>query len=175
MSQSSLSMYDATVTVFTRFLNNLSAIISYAETQAPKQGLVEKDLVEARLAPDMFTFAEQVRQATHHATHSIAALRKADSPSLPTDFSSFAGLNERIKAALDYLDSVSAADVDGTEQKDVTYTVAGEPRPFKGQDLLLYLCLPNFFFHVTTAYDLLRHHGFELSKRHFMGMTKPGA
>ena len=175
MSQSILSMYDATVTVFARFLSNLSAIIGYAETEIPKKGLVEMDLVEARLAPDMFTFAEQVRQATHHATHSIAALRASDPPDLPTDLSSFAALNARIKVALDYLDTVAAADIDGTGQNDVTYTVGGEPRPFKGQDLLLYLCLPNFFFHVTTAYDLLRHNGFELSKRHFMGMTKPGA
>jgi hypothetical protein len=174
MAQSSLSMHDATVTVFARFLKNLSAIISYAETQAPKQDLAETHLVEARLAPGMFTFAEQIRQATHHATHSIAALKETAPPALPTNFSSFAGLNERIKAAIDYLEAVSASDVDGTEQKDVSYTVAGEPRPFKGQDLLLYLCLPNFFFHVTTAYDLLRHHGIELSKRHFMGMAKPG-
>ena len=137
-------------------------------------GLTEAEIVGARLAPDMFTLGQQVMVATFHATLSFATLKGEEQPKLPEDVESFAGLRERISVTFQYLDSVREGDVNGTEDKEVEYPLFGGPRPFTGRTLLLNHCIPNFFFHVSTAYDLLRHQGYQIKKRDFLGMTKPG-
>ena len=170
----SLSMYQASVPVFINFLENISGIITFAEREFEESNVSMQDMLSARFRPDMMTFAEQIRQATFHATHCTATLAGKEPPELSEDYSSFAGLKQRISESVAFLNGVEADSINGKEETDVTYTMAGKPRPFKGQRLLLGHCLPNFFFHVTTAYDLLRNKGLNVGKRHFMGYAEPG-
>ena len=167
-------MYQASVPVFTNFLTNLSAILVHAETHCVDRNIDEEAILGARFYPDMFPLSLQIRQATHHAVNCPATLAGIATAQLPEDYSSLTGLNNRIDKSVEYLTDLQAVQIDGTEDKDVEYVVAGAPRAFKGQRLLLGHCMPNFFFHVTTVYDLLRHNGVELGKRHFMGYAKPG-
>lgn len=169
-----LSMYQASIPVFINMLSNLSAILDFAETEFAKNGPEEKTFMDARFYPDMFTFAQQIRQVSHHAVNFAAALTETEPPALPEDYESFTGLIARIAATVSYLESVKPGDIDGTEDKTVDYIVAGAPRAFDGQRLLLGHCMPNFMFHITTAYDLLRHNGLNVGKRHFLGYAKPG-
>ena len=170
----SLSMYQASVPVFINFLNNLSTIIEYADKEFAARNIDETEILNERLFPDMYTFAEQVRQATYHATHCPAALAGKTPPDLVDDFTSFAALRQRIATSTDFLQTLDASDIDGKESAQLDYIVAGAPRAFEGQTLLLGHCLPNVFFHVTTAYNILRHNGLVLVKAHFMGYAKPG-
>lgn len=169
-----LSMYQASVPVFVRFLSNLDAFIEHAAETYAKQNIAEGPILDARLFPDMFTLAEQVRQATYHAVHCVATLADSQPPSLPEDISSFAALRARVAAALAWLETVAPDSLEGSEVKPVKYMMMGKPHDFQGDWLLLMHCMPNFMFHVTTAYDLLRHNGLSMGKRHFMGYFKPG-
>lgn len=170
----SISMYQASVPVFNNFLTNLRVILDYAEAHFADKHVDETTILGMRFHPDMFPFNLQIRQATHHAVHCTATLAGVSAPQIPEDYASFKGLNARIDKTLEFLATLKSDQIDDTEDKDVEYVVAGTPRAFKGQKLLLGHCIPNFFFHVTTAYDLLRQNGVELGKRHFMGYTKPG-
>ena len=171
---SAITFYEITVPVFRRFLTHLQEILDYAEREKNSLGLTEAEIVGARLAPDMFTLGQQVMVATFHATLSFATLKGEEQPKLPEDVESFAGLRERIAATFEYLDGVGEDDVNGAEDKEVEYPLFSGPRRFTGRTLLLNHCIPNFFFHVSTAYGLLRHKGYQIKKRDFLGMTKPG-
>ncbi|MBT3766271.1 MAG: DUF1993 domain-containing protein [Rhodospirillaceae bacterium] len=170
-----MSMYHASVPVFINFLGNLLEIQKYAAEHFAEQNVDESIVLGTRFFPDMFPYNAQVRQATQHAARCPATLAGKDAPELPEDYSSFSGLNERISAAVSFLDGLDPADFEGTADKDFKYMVAGEARDFKGERLLMGHCLPNIFFHVVTAYNLLRHNGVNLGKDHFMGYAKPGA
>ena len=153
----------------------MHTIQEYAAEHFAAQEVDESIILDARFFPDMFSYERQVRQATQHSANCPATLAGKDTPKLPEDYSSFKGLNERITAALNFLEGLDPADFEDTADKDFKYKVAGEALDFKGERLLMGHCLPNIFFHVTTAYNLLRHNGVNLGKDHFMGYAKPGA
>jgi uncharacterized protein len=170
-----MSMYQASVPLFTNFLGNLYDIQEYAAQHFAERKVDESVVLGTRFFPDMFPYNAQIRQATQHAARCPATLAGKDAPELPEDYSSFNGLNERITAVLDFLEGLDPADFEDTADKGFKYMVAGEARDFTGERLLMGHCMPNVFFHVVTAYNLLRHNGVDLGKDHFMGYAKPGA
>jgi uncharacterized protein len=164
------SMYDACVPVCTQMMTSLAAILDKAAAHAAQHKLEEAAFLQARLFPDMFTMARQVRQATDFARNAPGRLAGVALPEFPgADAASFAALKERVTGSLDFIRSVPRAAIEGTEDKDVTWTQGTQNRSMKGRAYLLHFCLPNLFFHTTTAYALLRHNGVELGKRDFIG------
>jgi len=164
-----ISMYQASVPVFQRTLNALSAILDKAVAHALRERIDAATLLTARLAPDMLPFTSQVQIATDHAKGVAARLAGREVPKYPDTEQTFDELKARIAKTLDFIGSVPAAEIDGSEEREIALTIGGNPRTFKGQPYLLHFALPNFYFHVTTAYDLLRHKGVPLGKRDFIG------
>ena len=165
-----ISMYQASVPIFLQFLNSLSAVLDKAAAHAEAKKIDPGVLLNSRLYPDMFPLVRQVRAATDHAINACGRLADAEPPKFANDEASIAALKERIAATVDFLKTLKAAQIDGSEDKKITFTFpSGATRDFTGQGLLLNFCLPNFYFHATTAYDILRQSGVELGKRDFMG------
>jgi hypothetical protein len=150
-------------------LTSLSVVIDKAAAHCQAKGVSPQDLIDARLAPDMFPFSRQVQIATDHAKGATARLSGREMPKFEDSETTFDELKARIAKTLAFLKSVPASEIDGSEEKDVNLTVGGQPRTLKGQRYLTYNALPNFFFHVTTAYDILRHKGVEVGKRDYLG------
>ena len=163
-----ISMYHASVPVFVQLLGGLKGVIEKAEAHANAHKWEENTLLNWRLHPDMFTFARQVRQASEHA---FGAGRAAgvEVPSLPAIDNSYAEMKARIDKTIDFLKGLKADQLDGREDAQVTITQGGQPRNFRAQVYLYHLAMPNFYFHTTTAYNVLRSLGIEIGKRDFMG------
>ena len=164
-----LSMYQASVPVFVQHLNGLSSVLDKAATWVASRKIDPAVLLATRIYPDMFPLWRQVREVTNHAVNSTAKLAGVDIPKLPESETSIDELKARIAAAIAFLNTIKPAQIDGTEDKTVTMQLGPNQREFKGQALLLGHSLPNFFFHATTAYNLLRQYGVEIGKRDFMG------
>jgi len=165
-----VSMYAVSVPVFIQFLTALSAILDKATAHAEAKKIDPSVLLNTRLVPDMFPLVRQVRAATDHAVNAAGRLSGRELPAFSNSEASIPELKERIAKTIEFLKSVKPAEIDGTEEKDISITFpSGATRQFKGQGLLLNNSLPNFYFHVTTAYDILRQCGVELGKRDFMG------
>jgi hypothetical protein len=162
-------MSQASIPMFTQQLTALSAVLDKAAAHCKAKGVNPKDLIEARLAPDMLPFARQVQLATDHAKGAAARLSGRENPKFDDTEQTFEELKTRIVKTLAFVKSVPTSEIDGSEEKDVNLTVGGQPRVLKGQRYLVHNALPNFFFHVTTAYDILRHKGVEIGKRDYMG------
>lgn len=165
----SLSMYSASIPVLVRMLGNLSAILHKAEAYAAERKIEPSVLLNARLAPDMLPLVSQVQIASDNAKGCAARLAGLDIPSYADTESSFAELQARIAKTQAFLGSVTAAQVDGSEGKSITLNFPGMELKFSGQDYLLNFVLPNFYFHVTTAYAILRHNGLDIGKMDFLG------
>jgi hypothetical protein len=165
----SLSMYQASVSVFVAMLNNLTAILDKAEAFAKERKIEEGVLLDWRLAPDMFPFTRQVQIAADFAKGTAARLAGAEVPSYADDEASFAELRQRIAKTVSFVQSFKPADIDGSENRDITLKAGGQELHFKGQPYLLHFALPNFYFHATTAYDLLRACGLGIGKQDFIG------
>jgi hypothetical protein len=165
-----ISMYKASVPIFVQFLTSLSAQLDKAAAYAEGKKVDPSVLLNMRLAPDMFPLLRQVRAATDHAINGCGRLAGAQLPTFSNAETTVAELKERIGKTIDFLKSLKAGQIDGTEDKEIKFTLAsGATREFTGASLLLNNSLPNFYFHCTTAYDILRHCGVELGKRDFMG------
>ena len=164
-----LSMSQASVPVFTQMLTALSANLDKAAEYCRSKGVDPAELVGAKLAPDMFPLSRQVQIATDHAKGATARLSGKEIPKFEDTESTFAELKARIQKTLDFIKSVPASAIDGSEDKDITLTLGGQPRTLKGQKYLVHNAFPNFFFHVTTAYDILRNKGVEVGKRDYLG------
>ena len=163
-------MYTVSVPVFIQHLNGLNTVLDKAVSWAAARKLNETDLLNMRLSPDMFNLARQVRAATDHAVNAAARLSGKDPLKFANDETTNPQLKDRIAKTIDYLKSVKRAEIDGTEAKDISITFpSGQTRQFTGQSLLLGNSLPNFYFHTTTAYDILRQCEVEIGKRDFMG------
>jgi hypothetical protein len=163
-------MYKASVPVFVQFLTSLSAVLDKAAAYAEAKKVEPSVLLNMRLAPDMFPLVRQVRAATDHAINACARLAGADMPSFSNTETTIPELKDRIAKTIDFLKGLKPAQIDGSEDKAIKITFpSGATREFTGQSLLLTNSLPNFYFHCTTAYDILRHCGIELGKRDFMG------
>ncbi len=165
-----VSMYKISAPIFVQFLTSLSAVLDKAAAHCEAKKIEPAALLTARLFPDMFPFARQVRAATDHAVNSTARLAGAEPPALPTGDASFGELKDRVEKAIAFVKTFTSAQIDGTEDKAIKITFpSGATRDFTGQSLLLNNALPNFYFHCATAYDILRQCGVELGKRDFMG------
>lgn len=166
----SITMHSASVPVFVRMLKNLSAILDKAEQHAEARKFDVAVLLGSRLAPDMLPFTRQVMIACDSAKFAVSRLSGVDAPSFPDTEKTIAELRERIAKTIEYVQSVPAEKVNGTEDKPVSVPIRGmEPLQFTGESYLKHHALPNFLFHVTTAYALLRHNGVQLGKADFLG------
>ncbi|MGH6923760.1 MAG: DUF1993 domain-containing protein [Propylenella sp.] len=163
-------MSQASQPIFLQMLKALSANLDKAAAHATAKKIDPSVFVNARLAPDMFPLSRQVQIATDHAKGATARLSGRENPKYEDTESTIDELKARIAKTLDFVSSVPASEIDGSEEKDITLTIGGQPRTLKGQRYLLHNALPNFFFHVTTAYDILRHNGVEVGKRDYMGL-----
>jgi uncharacterized protein len=165
-----VSMYKISVPIFVQFLTSLTAVLDKAAAHCEAKKIEPAALLTARLFPDMFPLARQVRAASDHAVNATARLAGVEPPALPTAEASFAELKDRLDKAIAFIKTAKPAQIDGTEDKAIKITFpSGATRDFTGQSLLLGNSLPNFYFHCTTAYDILRQCGVELGKRDFMG------
>lgn len=165
-----LSMFQASVPVCTQILGSMSVIIDKAAAHCAEKKYDEAALLSDRLFPDMFTLARQIRQVSDFGRNTPGRLAGGALPDFPaTDPASFAEAKARVEKSLDYVKGFTPAQIDGTEDKDITWTAGQRQMSFKGRAYLLHFCLPNFFFHATTAYNILRHRGVELGKRDFIG------
>lgn len=164
-----LSLYSASVPVFTRMLNNLLHILDVAEANANERKIKQEVLVSSRLAPDMNPLSFQFQSATDRSKFFVARVTGRDAPSWADDEKTFDDLRARVKKATDYLATYKPEDLDGLDEKLVTLKVRGEDRQVRAEEYLFTNVYPNFFFHVTTAYDILRHNGVPIGKRDFTG------
>jgi uncharacterized protein len=168
-----LSMYQASVPTFVQILTALSGVLDKAQAFSAAKKCDPAVLLAARLAPNMFALTQQVQIACDFAKGATARLAGADVPSWPDHEKTFAELQQRIKKTTDFVQTFKPAQIDGSEERDVKLSVGGQPVTFKGQPYLIQFVLPNFYFHATTAYAILRHNGVELGKRDFVGAV-PG-
>jgi hypothetical protein len=164
-------MYHASIPLLVRGLNNLSEVLKKGEAHPDAAALVE-----ARLAPDMFTLAGQVQRASDTAKGCAARLAGIDNPSFPDTETSFAQLQERIAKTIAFVQGVKPAQIDGTEDKLISFKAGPSTLNFTGTSYLLTFVVPNFYFHATTAYDILRHKGVAVGKMDYLGTlpTQPG-
>ena len=169
----SLTMYQASVAPFVQILTALSGVLDKAQAHATAKKFDPAILLAARLAPNMFPLSRQVQIACDFAKGATARLAGAEVPSWPDNEKTFAELQERIKKTVDFVRSFKASEIDGSEEREVSVSIAGQPVTFKGQPYLIQFVLPNFYFHTTVAYAILRHNGVELGKRDFVGAV-PG-
>jgi uncharacterized protein len=164
-----ISMYKASVPVFVQHLGALSAILKKAADHCAARKIEPSVLLNARLYPDMFALTRQVQIATDHAKGAVARLAGREVPSFADSETTFEELEARIAKTLDFVRSVKPEEIDGSEDRDVVLILHGTNYPFKGEGYLTLFALPNFFFHTTAAYAILRHNGVEIGKRDFMG------
>jgi uncharacterized protein len=168
-SKPALSMYQASVPGLIRLLDSLSAILDKAAAFAATKKIDETVLTSARLAPDMYALAKQVQLASDAAKGCGARLAGVDVPSYADTETTFPELKDRIGKTIAFLKTLDAKAFDGSEGKPITLKLGGQETTFSGFDYLFYFVLPHFHFHVTTAYDILRHNGLELTKKDYLG------
>jgi hypothetical protein len=164
-----ISMYEASIPVLKRFLSNLSVILTKASAYADARKIDHSVLLNARLFPDMYSLIKQVQIASDQAKGAAARLAGVEIPKFEDNESSFAELHERIAKTIAFLDTIKPEQLEGSESRDIVLTLRDRKLEFKGLQYLLTWAQPNFYFHVTTAYDILRHNGVEIGKRDFMG------
>ncbi len=165
----SLSMYSSSIPVCIRYLRNLSALLTKAQAYAVLKKVDEKVLTSARLFPDMLPLSRQIQIASDVSKAAAARLGGIEMPKFEDTETTFAELQERIAKTIAFLETVQAAQIDGTEEKEITIQAGPRELKFKGQDYLFSWALPNLFFHVTTAYNIMRHNGVEIGKADYLG------
>ena len=161
-------MYDATIPPLSRTLNNLAHLLKKGEEHAEAKGFEPAVLFNARLFPDMYPLSRQVQIATDMSKGAAARLAGVEIPSYEDDETTFADLQARIVKTLTFLESVTPAQFVGAETRQIELMVRKAKMEFTGQDYLLKWVMPNVYFHVTTAYNILRHNGVELGKPDFL-------
>lgn len=166
-----ISMYRASIPVFVQMLNALSGVLKKAAAHAQAKKIDPAALLSARLYPDMFALTKQVQITCDFAKGCAARLAGVEIPKYEDNEASFADLEARIAKTIAFLGTLTPAQIDGSEDKAISLTIGGQTMNFDGLTYLLNFTLPNFYFHLTTAYDLLRHNGVELGKRDFMGVS----
>ncbi len=167
-----LSMYDASVPAFQRSLKALDAILDKAIAYADARKFDTAVLVSSRLAPDMYPFARQVQMASDHAKGCPARLAGVAVPSFADTEGTIPELKGRIAKTLDFIGTLSREQIDGSEERAISLKAGPRELHFKGQDYLVFFALPNFYFHLTTAYAILRHNGVPVGKLDFLGASQ---
>ncbi|MFC5428779.1 DUF1993 family protein [Paraburkholderia denitrificans] len=165
----SISMFQASVPVLVRGLTNLQAIIGKAQAHASEKQIDPTVLTGARLFPDMLPLSRQIHIATDTAKGCAARLAGVEAPKFDDVEVTFDELHTRIQKTIDYLQTFKPEQIDGTEEHAITLKMRTGPIEFTGLNYLLTFVLPNFYFHITTAYDILRHNGVEIGKLDYLG------
>ena len=164
-----ISMYQASAPVFDKMLENLSAILGKAATWAETRKIDQVVLLNARLAPDMFALTRQVQIACDFAKGTCARLAGIEPPKFEDNESSLAELQSRIAKTRQFVSTIKAAQIDGSEGRDVKFQAGPREFEFKGLAYLTGFALPNFYFHHAMTYAILRHNGLDLSKKDYIG------
>ena len=164
-----ISMYQASVPLMTKMLINLKSILQKAIAHAKAKKIEESALLNARLYPDMFVLTRQVQIACDFGRATAARLAGQEPPAYEENEQSLAELVSRIERSVDYLQSLKPQQIDGSETREITIQIGGQPVHFVGQNYLLRFALPNFYFHHTAAYAILRQCGVEIGKRDYLG------
>ena len=164
-----ITMHSASVPVFVRMLGNVLQWLDKAEAHAQAKKFDSNVYLAARLAPDMLPFVRQIQIACDAVKFGVARLAGVEAPKFEDNEASIADLRARIRKTLDYIESIPAVQIEGTDAKDIVVPRRDGSMTLKGEAYLKQFVLPNFFFHVTTTYALLRHNGVDLGKADFLG------
>lgn len=163
-----ISMYAASAPQFVSMLRSFDAILVKTQAHAAAKKIDPNVLLNARLFPDMFTFTRQVQIATDHAKGAVARLAGLEVPKYEDTEQSFDELRARIAKTIAFVESVPAAQIDGSEERDIALKAGSHELAFKGMAYLIGFAQPNFYFHLVTAYNILRHNGIEIGKRDYL-------
>lgn len=167
----SLSMHSACVPAFVSMLNNTLVWLDKAQAHADARKFDSANYLGLRLAPDMLPLTRQVQICTDGAKGCVARLAGIEPPKWEDDETTLEELRERVRKTIDFALSIPAAEIDGSEAREISLpTRSGEPRRFTGQSYLLTFVLPNFYFHATATYALLRHAGVDVGKKDYLGL-----
>jgi hypothetical protein len=164
-----LSMYQASIPVCMRMFRNLVGILEKARANAEARGIEPEVLLNARLFPDMFPLVRQVQVATDIGKRGAERLAGDEVTFVEDTETSFGELIDRVTEVLQYMDGLSPEQIDGKEDEAITFKLRGQDVTFSGREFLLNFVLPNIYFHITTAYNILRHNGVELGKPDYLG------
>lgn len=164
-----ISMYAASAPCFVKMLRNLDAILAKARDHAVAKKIDPAVLLGARLFPDMLPFVKQVQIATDHAKGAVARLAGVAVPRYEDSEQSFDELRARLARTIEFVESFAAAQIDGSEEREIALKVGGHEMSFKGLPYLVGFALPNFYFHLVTAYNILRHNGVDIGKTDYIG------
>jgi len=166
-----LTMYQATVPAFLKTLNACSAILDKAEADAAARKIDQATLLDYRLAPDMFPLSKQLQLVTDFAKGTAARLAGVEVPKYEDSEKTIAEFKARIAKTAAFVRGFKPGAIDGSETRSITIPIGGQPTTFTGQDYLVSFALPNFYFHATAAYAILRHCGVNIGKRDYLGRT----
>jgi len=164
-----VSTYRASVPAIEQMMTSLSTCLDYMAAFCEERGIDPANILAMRLAPDMFTLTEQVQRATQHAQRIVAGLAGLPDPVLDDSKTSFADLKQRIDDTLAFVRGFTPEQLEGGEDRVVSFEIRVGPVQFKGADCLFHYSLPQMYFHVTTAYDIMRHAGVQLRKMDYLG------
>ncbi len=163
-----LSMYQASVPIYIKMLNGLANCLKKAAAHYAENKCDETSLLSYRMYPDMFHFAKQVQEATNHARN-VVVLAGQEPPKVEENEKSLAELIARVEQTVAFMQTVKPAQIDGSEEKTITRTRRDVSVDYSGLQFLLHRSMPNFCFHCTTAYNILRHNGVAVGKRDYLG------
>jgi hypothetical protein len=163
------SIYDASIPPMIRTMQSISKIIDKAVAQAKSEDKSPATLLDARLAPDMHPFPRQIQIMSDAAKGAAARLAGIEAPGMPDTETTFPELQARISKTIDFLKSVKPEQLAGAEDREIVLKFPSGEMKFSGRDFLTQFALPNFFFHATTAYGLLRHKGVTIGKMDYLG------
>lgn len=164
-----LSMHQSSVPIFVQSLTGVANTLDKLAAFAASQKIDPALFFAERLYPNMFNYGRQIQQMCYWAANTTAWLAGRELPKYANDETTVDAFKARVQACIDYIQSIPAADVNAGETREIVYPAAGMQRRMRGDDFLLHQALPQFYFHVTTAYDILRSRGVELGKRDYMG------
>jgi len=169
----SFSLYAATIPSFQQILGAISGLLDKAEAFCVEKGIAAQDLIQTRLAADMLPLAYQVKSTAVHSLGAIEGVRKGVfSPDITPPPETFAALKARIAETLTALEKIDSAEIDGFLGRDMRFAFGNNHRDYTAENFLLSFSLPNFYFHATTTYDILRWKGLPIGKRDLMGKTR---
>jgi len=164
-----ISLYQASVPQFKKMLGNLSTILEKAEIHSTNKKIDETVVLGARLSLDMFALTKQIQIACDQAKNGIARLAGVEPPKMADQEKSLAELQERIAKTVAFLDTLRPEQLDGSSNKEIKFSIGEWKFEFIGDQYLLTWIIPNFYFHITTAYNILRHNGVEIGKTDYLG------
>lgn len=170
-----MSLYDVSIPIYLNTLRNLSSILDKAQAHAEANGVALTDYIDAKLAPDMRTLPAQIQMASDAAKGGAARLAGVAPPSMADTETTFPELKARIASTIAFLETITREQLEGAETRTVELPLPGRTMTFTGLDFLTRFSLPNFFFHVVTAYGLLRSKGVPLGKMDYLAGAQPAA